>query len=115
MKNKILFNQKTNSKLKTIFLVLILNVTSVFAQDSLRTSNSDSVQFEIKRNFNELFEFNSSSFTIESPECPYSIKNALKDIEKDSMSIIIHGSFTGFDNYDKSIMVPTNWTTFHQN
>ncbi len=33
-------------------------------------------------------------------ECPYNIKSAEKDIQKDSMAIIIHGGFLGFGDMD---------------
>jgi actin-related protein len=43
------------------------------------------------------------SISFELPDCPYNKINAQRDIEKDSMSIIIHGGFTGFGNMDERL------------
>ncbi len=87
----------------TIATILFLFFfVSVNAQDSLRTENSDTLKSEIK-DLSEYFVDSTFTITFELPECPYNKSNAKKDIEKDSMSLIIHGGFTGFGNIDKNL------------
>lgn len=82
-------------------LFLFYSVT-VNAQDSLRTEDSDTLKFDIKYWYEFLADSTFTS-TFELPECPYNKSNAKKDIQKDSMSIIIHGGFTGFGNIDENL------------
>lgn len=62
---------------------------------------------------NDSLKFNSDSFRINfadqimyasksvSPPSPYTIENAVTDIESDSLKIVIRGGFTGFGDIDK--------------
>jgi hypothetical protein len=87
----------------TIATILFLFLAvSVNAQDSLRTENSDTLKFEIK-DLSKYFDDSTFTITLELPECPYNKLNAKKDIEKDSMSVIIHGGFKGFGNIDENL------------
>lgn len=87
----------------TIATILFLFfAVSANAQDSLRTANSDTFKFEIK-DFSEYMIDSTYTITLDLPECPYNKSNAKKDIEKDSMSVIIHGGYTGFGNIDENL------------
>lgn len=83
-------------------ILLLFFAVSLNAQDSLRIENSDTLKFEIK-DLSEYFVDSAFTITFELPECPYNKPNAKKDIEKDSISVIIHGGFTGFGNIDENL------------
>ena len=86
----------------TVTIVFLFFVVSVHAQDSLRIENSDTLKFEIK-DLSEYFVDSTFTVTFELPECPYNKSNAKNDIEKGSMSVIIHGGFTGFGDIDENL------------
>lgn len=87
----------------TIVTILFLFfIASVNAQDSLRTVNFDTLKFEIK-DLSEYIIDSTNTVSFDLPECPYNKVNAQKDIEKDSMSVIIHGGFTGFGDMDENL------------
>lgn len=87
----------------TIVTILFLFfIASVNAQDSLRTVNFDTLKFEIK-DLSEYIINSTNTVSFDLPECPYNKVNAQKDIEKDSMSVIIHGGFTGFGDMDENL------------
>jgi hypothetical protein len=95
---------KTLCKMKNIIVTILFLIflPCINAQDSLRIVNNDTLKFEIK----DLSLYTTDSvysISFELPDCPYNKINAQRDIEKDSMSIIIHGGFTEFGNMDERL------------
>lgn len=92
-----------NKMKNTITAILFLFVLkSVNAQDSLQTTNKDTLQFGVV----DLSAYNLDSLykiSYDLPESPYNKINAQRDIEKDSMSVIIHGGFLGFQPMDETL------------
>lgn len=86
------------SLITTLLTILTLGFASA-QEDSLTIPKMDSFSFEGTFQSVTLPE----PISFELPPCPYTIEAAENDIAKDSMSIVIHGGFTGFGDINENL------------
>ena len=79
-----------------LLLFMVLNMNLIFCQDT--TLVNDCIPF----NENQGFPIQPIylTTTIQLPACPYTVENALKDIQENRLSIVISGGFQGFPAMD---------------